>query len=113
MSLPAGSFGEVSPKLALREMSASGGGTTCANGAEDLVWPEARQSDASDMACARDCQAAAKDINLPPDVFIFDRLSSQITPVSLGRHGPWMDESAAPAIDASGAVVVFTSRHPT
>ena len=70
------------------------------------------QSDASDMACARDCRSASEDINLLPDVFIFDRLTGQISPVSLGRHGPWMEESAAPAIDASGAVVAFTSRHP-
>ena len=70
------------------------------------------QSDASDMACARDCRPASEDINLLPDVFIFDRLAGQILPVSLGRQGPWMEESAAPAIDASGAVVAFTSRHP-
>ena len=70
------------------------------------------QSDASDMACARDCRPATEDINLLPDVFIFDRLSGQIAPVSLSRLGPWMEESAAPAIDASGTVVAFTSRHP-
>jgi Tol biopolymer transport system component len=70
------------------------------------------QSDASDMACARDCRPASEDINLLPDVFIFDRLSGQISPVSLSRHGPWMEESVAPAIDASGTVVAFTSRHP-
>jgi Tol biopolymer transport system component len=70
------------------------------------------QSDASDMACARNCQRADEDINLLPDVFIFDRLNGQISPVSLSRHGPWMEESAAPAIDAGGTVVAFTSRHP-
>jgi Tol biopolymer transport system component len=70
------------------------------------------QSDASDMACARDCRPASEDINLLPDVFIFDRLNGQISPVSLSRHGPWMEESAAPAIDANGTVVAFTSRHP-
>ena len=70
------------------------------------------QSDASDMACARDCRPASEDINLLPDVFIFDRLHGQISPVSLSRHGPWMEESAAPAIDASGTVVAFRSRHP-
>jgi Tol biopolymer transport system component len=70
------------------------------------------QSDASDMACARDCRPASEDINLLPDVFIFDRLNSQISPISLSRQGPWMEESAAPAIDANGTVVAFTSRHP-
>jgi len=64
------------------------------------------------MACTRDCQSAAEDINLLPDVFIFDRHTGQISPVSLGRRGPWMEESVAPSIDASGAVVAFTSRHP-
>ena len=70
------------------------------------------QSDASDMACARGCRPASEDINLLPDVFTFDRVTGQISPVSLGRSGPWMEESAAPAIDGSGAVVAFTSRHP-
>ena len=71
------------------------------------------QSDASDMACARDCRPASEDINLLPDVFIFDRITGQISPVSLGRRGPWMEESAAPAIDASGAVVAFRPAIPS
>ena len=53
-----------------------------------------------------------EDINLLPDVFVFDRVTGEISPVSLDRHGTWMEESGAPAIDASGAVVAFTSRHP-
>ena len=35
-----------------------------------------------------------------------------ISHVSLGGNGAWMEESGAPAIDASGAVVAFPSRHP-
>jgi Tol biopolymer transport system component len=70
------------------------------------------QSDASDMACSRNCRPPTEDINLLPDVFVFDRTTGQIAPVSRGRHGTWMEESAAPAIDATGAVVAFASRHP-
>ncbi len=69
-------------------------------------------SDASDMACARDCLSAMDDINLLPDVFVFDRATGAISRVSAGRNGGWMEESGAPAIDARGAVVAFSSRHP-
>jgi Tol biopolymer transport system component len=95
---------------------AAGGGPANGSSLTPAISADGRfvafQSDASDMACARDCRPASEDINLLPDVFIFDRLSGQISPVSLGRHGPWMEESAAPAIDANGTVVAFTSRHP-
>jgi Tol biopolymer transport system component len=70
------------------------------------------QSDASDMACGRNCRPGMEDINLLPDVFIFDRVTGQISCISLDRQGTWMEESGAPAIDATGAVVAFTSRHP-
>jgi Tol biopolymer transport system component len=70
------------------------------------------QSDASDMACARNCPAATDDINLLPDVFIFDRITGQISSVSLDGHGAWLEESGAPAIAGNGAVVAFPSRHP-
>lgn len=70
------------------------------------------QSDASDMACARNCPSATDDINLLPDVFIFDRITGQISSVSLDGHGAWLEESGAPAIAGNGAVVAFPSRHP-
>jgi Tol biopolymer transport system component len=70
------------------------------------------QSDASDLACARNCPPGMEDINLLPDVFLFDRTTGQISCVSLDRQGTWMEESGGPALDASGAVVAFTSRHP-
>ena len=95
---------------------ANGGGT--ANGASlspaissDGRWI-AFQSDASDMACARNCRPGMDDINLLPDVFVFDRTTGQITCVSLDRNGTWMEESGAPAIDASGGVIAFSSRRP-
>ncbi len=95
---------------------AAGGGA--ANGASlsPAISADGRlivfQSDASDMACARNCQPGTEDINLLPDVFVFNRITGQISPVSVGRHGTWMEESATPVIDASGTVVVFASRHP-
>jgi len=70
------------------------------------------QSDASDMACARNCPPATDDINLLPDVFIFDRITGQISSVSLDGRGAWLEESGAPAIAGNGAVVAFPSRHP-
>jgi Tol biopolymer transport system component len=70
------------------------------------------QSEASDMACGRNCRPGMEDINLLPDVFIFDRVTGEISCVSLDRQGTWLEESGAPAIDANGGVVAFTSRHP-
>jgi hypothetical protein len=70
------------------------------------------QSDASDLVCARQCGAAVEDINLLPDVFLFDRATAAVTLISGDRTGGWMAPSVAPALDASGRVVTFTSRHP-
>ena len=94
----------------------TGGGT--ANGASfnPAISADGRfvvfQSDASDMACGRNCRPGMEDINLLPDVFIFDRVTGEISCISLDRQGTWLEESGAPAIDATGAVVAFTSRHP-
>jgi Tol biopolymer transport system component len=68
------------------------------------------QSDASDLMCGAQCPAAARDINLVADVFAADRESGAIWRVSTGRT-PWMEASMAPAIDGSGTVVAFSSRH--
>jgi hypothetical protein len=70
------------------------------------------QSDASDMACGRDCRTGMDDINLLPDVFIFDRVTNQISCISQDANGTWLEESGAPAIDTAGAVTAFPSRHP-
>jgi Tol biopolymer transport system component len=94
----------------------TGGGT--ANGASlnPAISADGRlvafQSEASDMACGRHCGPGMEDINLLPDVFVFDRVTGQISCVSLDRQARWLEESGAPAIDASGRVVAFTSRHP-
>ena len=69
------------------------------------------QSEASDLACPP-CPPDVEDINLVSDVFVFDRTTGQVACVSAGTDGSWMEESGAPAVDASGQVVAFTSRHP-
>ena len=95
---------------------ATGGGTANGASVNPAISADGRfvafQSEASDMACGRNCRPAMDDINLLPDVFIFDRTSGQISCLSLDEQGTWMEESGAPAIDASGGVVAFTSRHP-
>jgi len=68
------------------------------------------QSDASDLMCGSQCPAGGRDINLVADVFAADRESGAIWRVSTGRT-PWMEASMAPAIDGSGTVVAFSSRH--
>jgi Tol biopolymer transport system component len=101
--------------VALVSRAASGG---TANGASfnPAISADGRfvvfQSDASDMACGRNCRPGMEDINLLPDVFMFDRVTGQISCISLDRQGTWLEESGAPAIDGTGAVVAFTSRHP-
>src|SRR5258708_11432191 len=69
------------------------------------------QSDASDPFCGRQCAAAVRDINLVADVFAFDRASRAVRRVSTGRT-PWMEPSIGPAVDATGTVIAFSSKHP-
>ena len=93
-----------------------GGGTANGMSLNPAISGDGRfvafQSDASDMACGRNCRSGMDDINLLHDVFIFDRVTGQIACVSLDVNGTWLEESGAPAIDATGAVVAFPSRHP-
>ena len=70
------------------------------------------QSDASDMICARRCETPLEDVNLLADVFRFDRTTGHTDWISALPSGGWAEESEAPQLDASGEVVVFTSRHP-
>jgi Tol biopolymer transport system component len=94
--------------------SASGGAANGQSGSP-VVSADGRfvafQSQASDLICARRCPAAAEDINLLSDVFLFDRATGLMTRISAGP-GNWAEESAAPQIDAAGDVIAFTSRHP-
>jgi Tol biopolymer transport system component len=70
------------------------------------------QSEASDLICARRCEPALEDVNLLADIFRFDRLTERSEWISALPSGGWAEESEAPQLDASGEVIVFTSRHP-
>jgi len=70
------------------------------------------QSEASDLLCARGCTASAEDINLLWDVFLFDRRVGAMTRVSGGEAGGWLEATVGPAINATGEVIAFSSRHP-
>ena len=69
------------------------------------------QSEASDMLCNRRCTPASEDINLLWDVFVTNLTDRSMRRVSRDATREWMEPSEAPAIDASGRVVVFSSRH--
>jgi Tol biopolymer transport system component len=70
------------------------------------------QSDASNLVCAKRCSPKDEDINLLPDVFVFDRDRKTIIRVSGDDAGGWMEGSRGPALDGSGQVLAFASRHP-
>jgi Tol biopolymer transport system component len=70
------------------------------------------QSDASNLVCSKRCSEHTDDINLLWDVFLFDRTTGQFVRVSEDDLGGWMESSAGPAVDGSGTVVAFSSRHP-
>ena len=70
------------------------------------------QSEASDMLCGRRCTAESEDLNLLWDIFIRDRRNGTMRRVSRDAGRDWMEPSVGPAIDASGSVIVFSSRHP-
>jgi Tol biopolymer transport system component len=70
------------------------------------------QSDASDIVCARRCAAIQEDINLLPDVFVYDRAANVVRKISAASGTEWMEESSGPSIDGTGTVVAFSSRHP-
>ena len=70
------------------------------------------QSEGSDLLCSRRCESPGEDINLLWDVFLLDRQSGTIARVSGDGTTGWMEPSAGPSLDATGAVVVFSSRHP-
>ena len=94
----------------------AGGGTANGTSLNPAISGDGRfvafQSDASDMACGRECRTGMDDINLLPDVFLFDRVTNQISCVSQDADGTWLEESGAPAMDTTGAVMAFPSRHP-
>jgi Tol biopolymer transport system component len=70
------------------------------------------QSEASNLPCTVRGACAMEDINLLPDVFLFDRQTKAMTRISGDEAGPWMEASVGPALDADARVVAFSSRHP-
>jgi Tol biopolymer transport system component len=109
-------FDRSTGSTALVSRGARGGS---ANGASGLpaISADGRvvafHSDASDLVCARQCPQASEDINLLPDVFLFDRSSGGVTRISGDGTGGWMAPSVGAALDGTGRVVTFSSRHPT
>jgi Tol biopolymer transport system component len=70
------------------------------------------QSDASNLVCAKRCPEHDEDVNLVWDVFLFDRIAGRTARLSEDDLGGWMEASAGPAVDGTGTVVAFSSRHP-
>lgn len=70
-------------------------------------------SKASNLVCPRRCGGPGLDLNLLSDIFRVDTVSLSVEQVS-GRpgRGPWFDRSDGPALDATGRIVAFSSRHP-
>ncbi len=64
------------------------------------------QSEASNLV-------ESEDFNLLWDVFVFDRERTTTVRVSGDPDAGWMEPSGGPALDASGGIVAFSSRHPT
>jgi Tol biopolymer transport system component len=91
---------------------ASANGRSIAPAISDDGQVVAFQSEASDMLCDRQCGAASEDFNLLWDVFIRNRQDRSIRRLSRDATRGWMEPSEAPAVDASGRVVAFSSRHP-
>jgi Tol biopolymer transport system component len=69
------------------------------------------ESWASDLLCRLRCTPEELDENLLADIFLFDRDARRFTRVS-GARKAWWAPSLAPAIDAAGRTVVFSSRQP-
>jgi len=105
----------VDGSIALVSRAAKGGTANGASGSPAISADGrfiAFQSDASDMICVRRCEPPLEDVNLLADVFRFDRATGHTDWISALPSGGWAEESEAPQLDASGEVVVFTSRHP-
>jgi len=105
----------VDGSIALVSRAAKGGTANGASGSPAISADGrfiAFQSDASDMICVRRCDPPLEDVNLLADVFRFDRTTGHTDWISALPSGGWAEESEGPQLDASGEVVVFTSRHP-
>jgi Tol biopolymer transport system component len=92
------------------------GGTANGPSGSPAISAEGRfiafQSEASDLVCTRRCPASLEDVNLLPDVFLYDRVADRMTWISVLPSGGWAEESSGPEMDATGTIVTFASRHP-
>jgi Tol biopolymer transport system component len=73
----------------------------------------AYQSLASNLGSRPGCPRAGSDTNLLPDVYAFDRATSCVARISGSSSAEWWAPSVAPAIDASGGTIVFSSAQPS
>lgn len=94
----------------------SSGGAASGNSAGPSLSADGRfvafHSDAPDLVCARRCPPHDQDINLLSDVFVLDRTTSTMTRVTRDGSREWMAPSRGAALDGSGRVLAFASRHP-
>ena len=67
------------------------------------------QSLASNLGFRTGCPHPAAGSNLLPDVYAFDRVSGCVTRISGSLGQEWWTASVAPAIDAAGTLIVFSS----
>jgi Tol biopolymer transport system component len=71
------------------------------------------QSLASNLGSGQGCPRAGSDTNLLPDVYAFDRATCCVARISGSSGSEWWAPSVAPAIDASGGTIVFSSTQPS
>ena len=71
-------------------------------------------SEASNLRWTTRGPRSMADLNLVADVYLFDAVTDTITRVSGwdAAGGPWWEPSLGPALDASGRVIAFSTRHP-
>jgi Tol biopolymer transport system component len=71
------------------------------------------ESLASNLECDGHCPGVGTDVNLLPDIYLLEVQPGKLRRLSTGGGlGEWWAPSVAPAIDASGRTVVFSSRQP-
>jgi hypothetical protein len=70
------------------------------------------QSLASDLVCNMKCRGSQSDINLLWDVFVYNRTTRRAIRASADDGMEWIENSHGPALDESGCVITFSTRHP-
>ena len=88
----------------------AGSGRPALSGNGEVV---AYQSLASNLGSSPGCPRPGSDTNLLPDVYVFDRATRCVARISGSSGAEWWTPSVAPAIDASGGAIVFSSAQPT